>query len=92
MQAVFTARNEDNPGSGHWKDSVMQAVFTARNEDNPGSGHCCETRAVNARPTVGSGKRMEYRAKELLSTFTVFLVSEHSTSNTFFVNVTKFRY
>jgi hypothetical protein len=92
IQACGTARTEDNEGGGHGKDSVIQARGTARTEDNPGGGHCFETRAVNVRLTVGSGKRMANCVKELLSAVSVFLVSEHSTINTFFVFLTKFRY
>jgi hypothetical protein len=92
IQACGTARTEDNPGGFHWKDSVIQACGTARTEGNPGGGHCCETRVLDVRPRVGSGKRKADGVKELLSTVTVFLVSEHSTINTFFVFLTKFRY
>ena len=92
IQAVATGRTQSSRQSLQSRQWPLEGLSHPGSLYNPGGGHCFETRAVTVRPIVGSGKRMANRVKELLSTVTVLLVSEHSTINTFFLNVTKFRY
>jgi len=89
---VATGRTQSSRQSLQSRQWPLEGLSHPGSLYNPGGGHCFETRAVTVRPIVGSGKRMANRVKELLSTVTVLLVSEHSTINTFFLNVTKFRY